>query len=315
MRRLYIIMSMLVVAFSLWAQQEDEARISIRSIVADGKMPSEAAANLETKMQRALTANGLSDNSCTERFVLTAKVDITQKDIVPTTPARVSQKMDVTFIVGDVVDNKIYETCTMSIAGIGTTETKAFISAFGKIKPENKELQDMLMRAKDKIIAFYTGNCEGIIKRAETLAAMGSYDESIAMLMDVPAVCRECSDKCKDMAVMVYGMKVDAEGTALLQKARSAWMAEPDTNGAAKVASLICDISPQSSAYSEAEKLRKEVSDKLAADERKQWEAEMKRYNDSIALKQSAIKACRDIGVAWGKGQPKTVTRTIISRW
>lgn len=315
MKRLYIIMCMLTACGIMRAQQDDESRVAMRAIVADGKMPAEAAASLETKMQRALTVGGMSDNSCTERFVLTAKADITQKDVAPTTPARISQKVDVTFIVGDVVENKIYETCTVSLIGIGTTETKAFVSAFGKIKPDCKELQDMLARARDKIIAFYTNNCGEIVKKAEALAAMGEYDEAIAMFMDVPSVCGDCLAKCQDKAVSIYGMKMDAEGTALLQKARAAWMAEPDAGGAAKVAAIIGAVSPQSAAYPQIEALRKEISQKLAADERRQWEAEQKRYEDSMALKRNIVKACRDVGVAWGKGQPQTIVRNVIYRW
>lgn len=306
---------MLVTAFTVWAQQEDEAKVSIRAIVADEKIPVEAAANLETRMQRALTVNGFSDNSCTERFVLTAKADITQKDVVPSTPARVSQKMDVTFIVGDVIENKIYETCTVSLSGIGTTETKAFISAFTKVNPNSKELQQMLVKAKEKIVDFYANSCETIIKRAESLASMGSYDEAIAMLMDVPSVCSECSDKCQNTAVKIYGNKIDAESTSILQKARTAWMAEQDAAGAAKVAALIGNINPQSSVYPEVEKLRNEVSSKLRADEKQQWDMEVKKYQDSMAFKLSIVKACRDVGVAWGQHQPTSIVRNIISRW
>lgn len=297
------------------AQQQDEARVAIRAIVADNKIPAEAAANLETKMQRALAANGFSDNSCTERFVLTAKANITQKDIAPTTPARVSQKMDITFIVGDVVENKIYETYTISVAGIGTTETKAFISAFGKIKPENKELHDMLTNAKNKIVDYYANSCGEIIKKAETAAAIGNYDEAIAMLIDVPSVCSDCFDKCQAAAIKIYGMKMDAEGMTLLQKARAVWMANADADGAAEVAAIICNISPRSAAFSKAEKLRKEITEKLAADERLRLEQSLKRYNDSMALKRSMIKACRDIGVAWGQHQPTSIVRNIIARW
>lgn len=314
MKKIYIMMCMLVSAFTLWAQ-DDAAKVAMRAIVADDKIPAEAAASLETRLQRALTANGFSDNSCTGRFVLTAKADITNKDVVASTPARVSQAMELTLIVGDVVENKIYETCTVSLSGIGTTETKAFMSAFAKVNPSNSELQQMLVRAKEKIVAFYADNCETIIKRAKTQASIGCYDEAIAMLVDVPLVCKDCFDKCQSTALAIYNDKIDAESTVLVQKARTAWMAEPNAVGAAKVASLISHISPRSSVYPEVAKLRSEVSAKLRADERQQWDMEMKKYSDSMALKRSIVKACRDVGVAWGNGQPRTVTKTIISRW
>ena len=77
--------------------------LSINAQVVDEKIPEEAARNLETKLQNALVLNGYADNGYTERFVLTAKVDITQKDVTPTTPARISEKMDITLMVGTAI--------------------------------------------------------------------------------------------------------------------------------------------------------------------------------------------------------------------
>ena len=130
--------------------------ISINAQVVDEKIPEEAARQLETKLQSALTANGYADNGYIERFVLTAKVDITQKDITPTTPSRISEKMDITLMVGDVVENKIYATVTLQSAGIGINENKAFISAFCSIMGDNPKIQQMLSEAKEKIMDYYT---------------------------------------------------------------------------------------------------------------------------------------------------------------
>ena len=92
----------------------DENRISLNAVVTDEVIPSEACRNLENKLTRAIAANGYADNGYCDRFVLTAKVDVLSKDIVPSTPARISQKMEVTFMVGDVMENKVYKTANFS---------------------------------------------------------------------------------------------------------------------------------------------------------------------------------------------------------
>ena len=150
----------------------DDSRISINALVADEAIPSEAVSILENKLVMALTANGFADNGYAERFVLTAKADVVSKDIVPSIPPRISQKIDITLAVGDIVENKVYSTYTMTTIGTGTNDTKAFVSAFTKINPQKDELQNMLAEAKTKIVDYYTENTDEIINNAKALAAM-----------------------------------------------------------------------------------------------------------------------------------------------
>ena len=319
------------------AQETAYGGISIRAIVADDDIPATATKNIETKLQRALAANGIGDMDCTQRFIITAKVDVTSNDVVPSNPPRVSKKMDITLIVGDVIENKIYETCTITAAGIGTNDDKAFVSAFSRINPNNEELQSMLERAKAEIIGYYTANCSGIIANARSLAGQQKYDEAIARLMSVPDVCTECYKKCQNEAVEIYRKKLDNEFSALLNEAKNEWMHSKDAAAAAKVAEIISGIDPSWSGYSAVTALRNEISAKLSADEKREWEFKMKQYdddqafkkqqyederdfkmqqhNDEIANKILVIDACREIGVAWGENQSQTVTRNIVRLW
>ena len=293
----------------------DESRISMCAVVPEGDIPAQAARNLETKLTRAIAANGFADNGYVDRFVLTAQVDITSKDVVPSTPPRVSQKMDVTFMVGDVVENKVYSTCTVSLAGIGTNETKAFISAFSKVSPKQQDLQGMLQEAKEKILAFYTSHCNEIVTNARSLAGMQKYDEAIFRLVSVPNVCSDCYKQCQEAAVSIYKQKVDAEGVALLNQAKAVWMKQPDASGAQEVANIISRIDPKSQNYSEVVAFRNEVGSKLEADAKREWDFKMQQYEDSQAFRQSIVDACKAVGVAFGNGQPKNVTKTVVSRW
>lgn len=293
----------------------DESRISLNAVVADENIPLEACRNLENKLTRAIAANGYADNGYCDRFVLTAKVDILSKDVVPSTPARISHKMEVTFMVGDVIENKVYATCTVSLAGIGTNETKAFISAFSKVNPNHKELQAMLVGARQKIVAFYTDGCDEIVQNAQSLANMQKYDEAIFRLMSVPNVCAECYQKCQSAASGIYSRKIDTEAVTLLNQAKAEWMSHPNVDGAQTVASIIGKINPQAKNYDEVTAFRQEISSKLEAEAKKVWDFRMKQYEDNLAFKSSIVDACKAIGVAFGNGQPKNVTRNIVNRW
>ena len=307
--------TLLIIIGVLFAGICHAQNISIMAQVVDEKIPDEAARQLETKLQSVLTANGYADKGYTERFVLTAKVDITQKDVTPTTPARISEKMDITLMVGDVVENKLFTSVTIQASGIGTNENKAFISAFRNIKGENPKIQQMLNDAKTKIMDYYTNHCPEIIQRAQGLVATQSYDEAIAMLVSVPNVCNDCFTQCQQQAGQVYQQKIDAEATALLEKARNVWATNSNTTGANEVADIISQINPKSDNYASVVSLRNTVSAKLQADARRSWDLKMKQYEDNQQFKRSLVDAAKAIGVAWGQHQPTTIYKSIIRHW
>ncbi len=318
MKRIYTIP--IIICVLLWSPkgfaQSDEERVSIYAIVPDNEgIPSEACHNLETKLQHILTDNGIADKGYAERFVLTAKVDIVSKDIVPSTPARISQKVEVTFMVGDVVENKLYETCSIVVTGVGTNETKAYISAFSNLNPRQEELRDMLTRAKVEIVDYYTYHCDEIVSHAVALGGLDKYDEAIFQLLSVPNVCANCFQQCQTVVQQIYIDKINHEGAMLLNQAKAAWAAQPNSNGASEAASYISQINPQSAAYADVETLLKTMETKLKQDENREWTLQMKKIESEQAFQNNIVDACKSVGMAWAKRRPRTWLGSIISRW
>lgn len=310
MKRITLFVISIVLASVCHAQA-----ISIKAQVVDERIPGEAARQLETKLQSALIVNGYADNGYTERFVLTAKVDITQKDIIPTAPVRVSEKMEITLMVGDVVENKLYASVTMQAAAIGTDENKAFINAFRNIKGDDPSIQQMLKEAKEKILEYYTSKCPSIIQRAHELVARQAYNEAIFLLTSVPDICKDCFTQCQQQAGTIYQQKIDSEATVLLEKANMVWTTRQNAQGASEVADIICQINPQSRNYSKVLALRSAVEKKLQANAKREWNFKMKQYEDDQQFKRSIVDAAKAIGIAWGQNQPTTVYRTVIRHW
>lgn len=310
MKRIIITLTSIILTAICYAQN-----IGISAQVVDEKIPEEATRQLETKLQNALISNGFVNNGYIERFVLTAKVDITQKDITPTTPARISEKMDITLMVGDVIENKLYSTVTLPAAGIGTNENKAFINAFRNIRGDNPKIQQMLDDAKSKIQDYFTNHCSEIIQKSKKLTSTQAFDEALFLLSSVPNICHDCFMKCQQQAGVIYQQKINSEATTLLEKAKTAWTLNQNEQGANEVANIICQINPKSSNYNQVIYLRNTINKKLQADERRDWDFKMKQYEDNQAFKRSLIDAAKAIGVAWGQNQPRTVYKTVIRHW
>ena len=173
------------------------------------------------------------------------------KDIVPSTPARISEKIDITFFVGDAIANKLYESCTVSVAGIGTNENKVFISAFQKLNAKQTTVLSMLSKARADIAAYFTKHCDEILTKARTEAGTGNYQKAIFLLTSVPNVCEECYTKCQQQAVAYCRQQMAAETADLLNQAKTEWMKNPTAEGATIVADIIGKANPQSSNYSD----------------------------------------------------------------
>ena len=320
MKRLFnsIIIS-LFAAVSIFAQQQPDGRIAFFSVVNNqsGTMPQAAVSALESKMQQMVTADGYGSAARGDRFVIVAKPSVITKDVAQTTPLRINQTVEITFVVGDVVENKTYASCALTLTGIGIKETKAWNTAIAKIKPANEEIKRMLTDAHDKIGAYYSANCNSIMAKAETEAGLGNFDEAIASLMDVPDICAECFAKAQQKAVETYQRKIDDDGANLLSRAKSEWAAQPDSNGAQNALAYLSQIDPTSASFAAKNSLEQEIATKLSADEQRKWEDERKRYNEELKLRQkeqqnshrrkmATIAACRSVAEKWAENQPKT---------
>lgn len=343
MKRLAILLTALMITMVAVAQ--DYGRIAINVVIPHlPNVPEEARAALETKMQQVVTQYGLACNGATDRFVMTAKVNVTSKDVTPTTPVKISQKMEVTMFIGDVVDNKVYESVVFTVTGIGQSEAKSMIQAFNQIKHSNPKMKSFMENAEQKIITYYTSNCQFILTEANTLASNQQYDAAIAKLMAVPEVCTECYEKCMEKAVEVYRKKIGNEGDLLVQQARNAWLAKRDYESASEALAILAKVNPLSTAQDKVQalvneinkhlrgeeaaraKAAKEAAEKAEAREQRDWDFKVKQYEDNLAMvrqqqkdnttiQREQIAAAREVGVAYGKNQPRTITYNNFRTW
>ncbi|GAP72272.1 hypothetical protein SAMD00024442_282_1 [Candidatus Symbiothrix dinenymphae] len=268
---------------ALRAQVGGVGTIAISVVLPDyDDVPADAGRVLEAKLQQVVTAYGVVGDGYSERFVLTAKINVVSKDIVPSTPPRISQKLEVVFMIGDVVANKLYETASLNVSGIGTNETKAFAAAFNTINVKHKQLATLVENAKSKIVAYYNANCDQMLADAQLLAANRQYDEAIYKLTQVPTICQDCYTKSIHLAE-----KLLAEASAKLEAdEKREW-----------------DFKMQQ--YNE-EKER----------EQRDFQFTERQQADSKELSTKRIEALQSIGTAWAKNQPKEINNLkIIRTW
>lgn len=333
MSRITLFLLTIVLSTHCLAQaiEPDYGKISLNVVMPPSKdVPAEATALLETKLKQIATRNGIADNGISERFVLTAKANVVQRDIAPSNPPRISQKLEITFFVGDVVENKIYETAALTVAGMGTTEIKAYIAAFNSIGVGNKIFAEMITNAKAKITAYYNEHCEGIIKSAQLLENQQKFDEAVYALMQVPNVCTDCYNRAQNRASELLLKKINYDGKTLLQQATAQWAKNPNAENAVVTLDILKQINIMADCQPQVQKLITAISDKLREDEKRQWEFMMQQYNDDKAreqrdfeflvkqhddnqeLSKKRIEANRQVAVEYAKNQPKEIYNTVV---
>jgi hypothetical protein len=226
------------------------------------------------------------------RFVLMVNIAVLSKDIISGPPQMTSMNFEFTFFIADAIDMKKYANTSIEVkgVGVGNNETKAYIEAIKNINVNNQAIKKFIEDGKSKIINFYTTQCDFLIRDAISLSKKGEYDASILKLASVPDVCENCYIKAMDTMQFVYQQKVDKECLLIMRNAKSTWMANQNSDGASKVAEIINTISPFSTCEPDASTLMKQISSKLAADEKARWEFQIQKHKDAVKLKEESLR-------------------------
>jgi hypothetical protein len=196
----------------------------------------------------------------------------------------------VTFTIYDKFDGVEYASISINISGIGQSEVKAYNSAISKIIPLDKQFDGFVQGAKNNIKNYYASNCETIMKNANNLSAQGLYNEAIFELTKIPDISTECYSHSLDLIEKIYQQKVDKECLLIMRNANAIWSSSPSNEGAKQVAELIDKISPFSSCEPDLTQLLNEIKNKLTADQNKNFDLKIKKYNDAIELKRQALR-------------------------
>jgi hypothetical protein len=185
---------------------DDYGRITLTPVLSQdlGDMPTEAQNLLVSKLRQIATKNGLGGTDINPQFIITATVSVITKDVTPSAPPMIAYNLDVNLYIVDYVNKKTLSNETVSVKGVGTNETKAYINGIQNINAGNSKIKAFVKKGKDKITEYYNTQCDFIIKQANTLAKLEKYEEAITTLILVPEVCKECYFKALDAIDPIY---------------------------------------------------------------------------------------------------------------
>ena len=80
------------------------------------------------------------------------------------------------------------------------------------------------------------------------------------------------------------------------------------------ILNILSQIDPSTPCFKESLSLVNNAASKIDVEEKKQWDLEMKVYNDDVALEKQRINAIKDVAVAYYKSKPTTISYTYLIR-
>lgn len=307
-----------VLAQNKMDKTDDLGRIAIVPYVTDQveNLPEIAKNNLRSKMAQILTKQGIAGSAgFSSQFIMVPNVSVLSKDVVAGAPPKVALNLEVAFYIGDGINGVKYGSAAVMAKGVGSTETKAYISALRNISSSNKDLARLIDTAKERILEYYNDGCDFILKEADNLAAQNKFDEALYALSAVPVVSKECFNKAQDRIGDVYQQMIDRDCDMLLNQATNAWNAGQNYEAAVGATELLNQIEPESACFSKVKTLSKSIRAGIKDTNNKEWAMLNKQLESITEIEKNRLSTTKEIALAYANNQPKNVVYNVKGWW
>jgi len=296
-----------ILGFSQSEKQGNNNDIALKIIVPkqdENNLDEYVQGSLNKKLTQMAVNYGFGSNAIEPRFIFFPKVFVNQFETVPGSTPKVIVKADVDLYIADYKTKTIFATTTVKCTGVGDSERHAYHKALSSVNTRNATIEKFMKDGKEKIIDYYTRNCEMIIENAKTLAYKNDFDQSFYFLSTIPFECTDCYTKMLKESKEIYDKYLEYTCKVNFAKAQSIWISNQTYQAAIETEPYLSTILPGTQCYSEVKKLIQEIKDKVLADEKKNWDFMLHEFDTEADIEKQRIQAMRDIGVAYGNNQP-----------
>lgn len=262
---------------------------------------------ITSRLINALNADGQSAGDAYGQLYMSGRFADTFKETVPGPPMQTAVTTELTLYVADIFSDKVFDSETFQLKGVGTSEQKAYMNALSNISGKNEAFKKFVKRAANKTVAYFDKNYEQLLSKARTAAAQHDYDKALYYTTLIPQ-CSVGYAAAESATMQYFQAYADYEGQQLLTQAKGIFSASPNAEGARRAFELISRINPSSKSYAAAMK----YTDEMAKQTKAEYDFEVhQKYKDKLAQQNAIIDAARQVGVAYGRGQKATTTNII----
>ena len=270
-----------------------------------------AKTQLTSKIRQAVTLNGMTGSARYSNFCIVANLVETSKNVTSGLRPLVTVTTGLELSVTNTRTGDSFGSTYVTLSGAGQNDRLAYMASVSSLNPQNTALQSFLKATKKKIVSYYEGQSNNIIRQAKSLSSKQDFEQAMFLLSSIPT-CINNYDAVEAAMLSTFQTYLNQDCTAKVNKARQAWNASQDREGAKIAGGYLAAINPASQCHDEAMELADEIRERIG--EEWEWAKDLKEFGKEMArseveLEKMRIEAVRAIGVAYGENQtPQVLT-------
>lgn len=313
MKKILFIIALLLIQHNIFSQTtSDVGKIGLSVIMPENidGLDASQLSKLETKIIQIVGSSGLAATGYNNNFVIYPKFAVYETNTVEGGMQNIIvNTSELTLFIKQVDNNVIFSSISKSLKGSGNNKTLAITNAISKINADDTQLKTFVETGKSKIIQYYASKCDDIISKAESLVKKQDFEQALGLLMSVPEEVN-CYGKIQDKSIGVYKAYQNQICSVQIHNASVSLTANDYTSAL----EILRQIDPTAICFKEAQLMMKKIESKITEQQKKQYDLQLKMYNDRVALEKLRISAIKEVAAAYYRGRPNTVVYGYIIR-
>ena len=294
-------------SFSAFVSNAEDCYFPV-SITLDGGANEPYLRTVETRLQQAFNTENLTASEGAMFDVMITPIEISN-EVISGMRATTTVVIDLEISIQNVVTKEQFGTASVRIQGSGKDTDRAKRSAAMSLKSNNNDVLAFVKNSRANIINYYDDNLDVVLNQVKQAMELRQLEKCMWLLSSIPS-CIERYGEVINVSSAVFDKYLSIDCEEKLAKAKAAWAASQNREGAILAVSFLAGIDAESSCNNEAKALLQEIKDTISRfndraqskdDELLEFDKELQRAN--IDNEKARIEAMRAIGIEYGKNQ------------
>ena len=230
---------------------------------------------LETRIINIINTGGVTSNISASRIsskdaenivetmargiVCLPKFEIFDKRVADTGIKKIKVvDVSLTLAIQYIHEDIIFNNLQLQLQGSGNTHDQAINNVIRNLRPSDSRFKKFLSETRERIINYYTENCDDIMEQARQLDRLDLPGDALKILFPIPREI-ECYEEVKEMTVEVYRKYINKRCSQYMLTAKTLLAANKYDKGL----ETISLIDPTSQCAEEAVKLIESVKEEI----------------------------------------------------
>ncbi len=282
-------------------------------LVSDYNLSEKLDSQVQQKLQKALTKNGIGSLPHISRFAVVPTVIITNEVVTATVPQFFDVEFELVFNMCDIQTGKVFGSTSIETKTRGSSRENALTKGISSMKyDKDPAFVNFIAQSKKAIFDYYEQNLSAILSKAEQAAMNNDYAQANFIISEIPLEIPSYETMVQPV-LFVYAQKaIDMVVEPLLNQAKAAWAANPNSEGAEKVAQILMKVPAGSSFSEEINNLIIKIETDVKSIDQREWNLKVQQLNNEHIERMDQIKAARDVAISWAENQPKVVNKIYL---